>query len=127
MQEQQIKLVKLTSGDEVLCEHSICGHSGKHILKNPNYVVPIKVDNPKDIPWDLSFYSPLSVFDDLKNREFEINHEHILHVTDPFKGAVILHHAYYAYETQAANDSKIITPDNVIAMPNNDSKIITGI
>lgn len=118
---QQVVIVKLISGEEVLCALGETLHEHALTLINPFSLVNDEQGNFVGVP-----YSPLSKFDDLNMRTFNINKAHVMLVTQPIDSATEMYENLFkkleSDASQQQEESLIHVPESGIIMPPTASK-----
>lgn len=96
----KVVLVKLVSGEEVICVLGNSKSSDTEIqLINPSFVIH------NGETYDLAPYSPWTKFEDNSMRVFTIRQEHVMFISETVKGAVHLYELYHL-SGKATEDSE---------------------
>ena len=94
-----VKIVRLKTGEEILCEYSVSEHRKMTHIKNGLMIVPTEQS--------IGFI-PFMVYADLPDNTFSVKSSHVLWVVDPVSDLVDRHQE--TFNTIVAPESKIIVP-----------------
>ncbi len=95
----EVKIVRLKTGEEILCEYSVSEHRKMTHIKNGLMIVPTEQS--------IGFI-PFMVYADLPDNTFSVKSSHVLWVVDPVSDLVDRHQE--TFNTIVAPESKIIVP-----------------
>ena len=94
-----VKIVRLKTGEEILCEYRVSEHRKMTHIKNGLMIVPTEAT--------IGFI-PFMVYADLPDNTFSVKSSHVLWVVDPVSDLVDRHQE--TFNTIVAPESKIIVP-----------------
>ena len=94
-----VKIVRLKTGDEILCEYRVSEHRKMTHIKNGLMIVPTEAT--------IGFI-PFMVYADLPDNTFTLKSSHVLWVVDPVSDLVDRHQE--TFNTIVTPESKIIVP-----------------
>ncbi|SVC04793.1 uncharacterized protein METZ01_LOCUS257647 [marine metagenome] len=94
-----VKIVRLKTGEEILCEYRVSEHRKMTHIKNGLMIVPTEQS--------IGFI-PFMVYADLPDNTFSVKSSHVLWVVDPVSDLVDRHQE--TFNTIVAPESKIIVP-----------------
>ena len=95
----EVKIVRLKTGEEILCEYSVSEHRKMTHIKNGLMIVPTEQS--------IGFI-PFMVYADLPDNTFSVKSSHVLWVVDPVAELIEKHQD--TFSTIVAPESKIIIP-----------------
>ena len=95
----EIKIVRLKTGEEILCEYRVSEHRKMVHIKNGLMIVPTEAT--------IGFI-PFMVYADLPDNTFTLKSSHVLWVVDPVAELIEKHQD--TFSTIVAPESKIIIP-----------------
>jgi hypothetical protein len=95
----EVKIVRLKTGEEILCEYRVSEHRKMTHIKNGLMIVPTEQS--------IGFI-PFMVYADLPDNTFSVKSSHVLWVVDPVSDLVDRHQE--TFNTIVAPESKIIVP-----------------
>jgi len=94
-----VKIVRLKTGEEILCEYRVSEHRKMTHIKNGLMIVPTEAT--------IGFI-PFMVYADLPDNTFTLKSSHVLWVVDPVSDLVDRHQE--TFNTIVTPESKIIVP-----------------
>ena len=94
-----VKIVRLKTGEEILCEYRVSEHRKMTHIKNGLMIVPTEAT--------IGFI-PFMVYADLHDNTFTLKSSHVLWVVDPVSDLVDRHQE--TFNTIVTPESKIIVP-----------------
>ena len=94
-----VKIVRLKTGEEILCEYRVSEHRKMTHIKNGLMIVPTEQS--------IGFI-PFMVYADLPDNTFSVKSSHVLWVVDPVSDLVDRHQE--TFNTIVTPESKIIVP-----------------
>ena len=95
----EVKIVRLKTGEEILCEYSVSSHTKRTHIKNGLMIVPTEQS--------IGFI-PFMVYADLPDNTFSVKSSHVLWVVDPVAELIEKHQE--TFNTIVTPESKIIVP-----------------
>ena len=95
-----MKIVRLKTGEEILCEYSVSEHRKMTHIKNGLMIVPTEQS--------IGFI-PFMVYADLPDNTFSVKSSHVLWVVDPVSDLVDRHQETFS-PIVTPPESKIIVP-----------------
>ena len=95
----EIKIVRLKTGEEILCEYRVSEHRKMTHIKNGLIIVPTET---------AIGFVPFMVYADLPDNTFTLKSSHVLWVVDPVSDLVDRHQE--TFNTIVTPESKIIVP-----------------
>ncbi len=95
----EVKIVRLKTGEEILCEYSVSEHRKMTHIKNGLMIVPTEQS--------IGFI-PFMVYADLPDNTFSVKSSHVLWVVDPVSDLVDRHQE--TFNTIVAPESNNIVP-----------------
>lgn len=104
----KIVLVKLVSGEEVVCVTEVDKRNENNInLINPSFVVH------NGETYDLAPYSPWAKFEDTAMRVFTVRQEHVMFISPVATGAVKLYELYHMSGKAVVDSDEEVNKDPV--------------
>ena len=94
-----VKIVRLKTGEEILCEYRVSEHRKMTHIKNGLMIVPTEQS--------IGFI-PFMVYADLPDNTFSVKSSHVLWVVDPVSDLIARHQETFSAITTP--ESKIIVP-----------------
>ena len=94
-----VKIVRLKTGEEILCEYRVSEHRKMTHIKNGLMIVPTEAT--------IGFI-PFMVYADLPDNTFTLKSSHVLWVVDPVAELIEKHQE--TFNTIVTPESKIIVP-----------------
>lgn len=95
----EIKIVRLKTGEEILCEYSVSEHRKMVHIKNGLMIVPTET---------AIGFVPFMVYAELLDNTFTVKSSHVLCVVDPVAELIEKHQDTF---------SAIVTPESKIIVP----------
>ena len=95
----EIKIVRLKTGEEILCEYSVSEHRKMVHIKNGLMIVPTET---------AIGFVPFMVYAELLDNTFTVKSSHVLWVVDPVAELIEKHQDTF---------SAIVTPESKIIVP----------
>ena len=95
----EIKIVRLKTGEEILCEYSVSEHRKMVHIKNGLMIVPTET---------AIGFVPFMVYAELLDNTFTVKSSHVLWVVDPVAELIEKHQD--TFSTIVTPESKIIVP-----------------
>ena len=96
----EVKIVRLKTGEEILCEYSVSSHTKRTHLKNGLMIV----HSEQSIG-----FIPFMVYADLPDNTFSVKSRHVLWVVDPATELIDRHQETFS-PIVTPPESKIIVP-----------------
>ena len=96
----EVNIVRLKTGEEILCEYSVSSHTKRTHIKNGLMIVPTEQS--------IGFI-PFMVYADLPDNTFSVKSSHVLWVVDPATELIDRHQETFS-PIVTPPESKIIVP-----------------